>query len=401
MLVNVVAAPTTEVRRKTFLERKREVQKEKRQNQKAIARNEQGDEHVTRGTDGTYGTQTTHGTNTESNKWGAPRTTAAPCSAKAPRWNGKSDRQDVKETRLESKPKHIGGAKGFHSVARYDPSAQLLRPPAMHVKSTSYGCSAASRAKEESNNEEDDELVEQETENTETSSEIGSKERGNGIRHTEIESMDMETNTLRGMSVQERKRAKRDQWSERGEEEGSGGARASGTARFNGGQDRQAAVHNDEPTKSKVDMRKMLPEDIAAQVFAATKFSELGLAPRLVEHLEGVLGFSVPTHVQKVAIPLLLSGRDVLVNAETGTGKTLVYLLPIIHGLQEYSRRVSRNDGTFALILAPTRELCLQIYNVAKQVVAQRYHWLVPGYLIGGELKKKEKARLRKGNGLV
>lgn len=49
-----------------------------------------------------------------------------------------------------------------------------------------------------------------------------------------------------------------------------------------------------------------------------------------------------------------------------------------------------------ALVLVPTRELCLQVYGIAQQLV-HRFHWLVPGYIMGGENRAKEKARLRKG----
>ena len=54
-------------------------------------------------------------------------------------------------------------------------------------------------------------------------------------------------------------------------------------------------------------------------------------------------------------------------------------------------------DLEAALVLVPTRELCLQVYEVMKQLV-HRFQWLVPGYVMGGENRTKEKARLRKGN---
>jgi len=85
-----------------------------------------------------------------------------------------------------------------------------------------------------------------------------------------------------------------------------------------------------------------------------------------------------------------------LVKAATGTGKTLAYLAPIVHLLQMREPRVDRTHGTFALVLVPTRELCLQVYGIAQQLV-HRFHWIVPGYVMGGENRAKEKARLRKG----
>lgn len=56
----------------------------------------------------------------------------------------------------------------------------------------------------------------------------------------------------------------------------------------------------------------------------------------------------------------------------------------------------NRKDGTYALVLAPTRELCMQIYNVLRQL-CNPFPWIIPGMLIGGEKTKSEKARLRKG----
>ncbi|KAB1199912.1 DEAD-box ATP-dependent RNA helicase 17 [Morella rubra] len=108
------------------------------------------------------------------------------------------------------------------------------------------------------------------------------------------------------------------------------------------------------------------------------------------------MNFEAPTLVQAQAIPVVLSGRHVLVNAATGTGKTVAYLAPIIHCLQGQEPRVERSDGTFALVLVPTRELCMQVYEILQKLL-HRFHWIVPGYVMGGENRSKEKARLRKG----
>ncbi|KAI4379960.1 hypothetical protein MLD38_006196 [Melastoma candidum] len=131
-------------------------------------------------------------------------------------------------------------------------------------------------------------------------------------------------------------------------------------------------------------------------VFASCTFSSLGLHPTLCEQLKERLGFEAPTRVQAEAIPVVLSGRHVMVNAATGTGKTVAYLAPIVHVLQGYDSRIQRSDGTFALVLVPTHELCMQVFDVLQKLL-HRFHWIVPGYLMGGENRSKEKARLRKG----
>ncbi|KAJ6820071.1 DEAD-box ATP-dependent RNA helicase 17 [Iris pallida] len=131
-------------------------------------------------------------------------------------------------------------------------------------------------------------------------------------------------------------------------------------------------------------------------IFATCSFSDLGLHPNLCQHMQEKMGFEVPTEIQAQAIPVIMSGKHVLVNANTGTGKTLVYLAPIVHMLQMRDPRIERADGTFALVLVPTRELCMQVYEILQKLL-HRFHWIVPGYLMGGENRGKEKARLRKG----
>ncbi|KAK3135516.1 hypothetical protein QOZ80_5BG0419890 [Eleusine coracana subsp. coracana] len=131
-------------------------------------------------------------------------------------------------------------------------------------------------------------------------------------------------------------------------------------------------------------------------LFASCSFADLGLHPTLCAHLQDKMSFQAPTRIQAEAIPVAMSGQHMLVKAATGTGKTLAYLAPIVHLLQMREPRVERTDGTFALVLVPTRELCLQVYGIAQQLV-HRFHWIVPGYVMGGENRAKEKARLRKG----
>jgi ATP-dependent RNA helicase RhlE len=95
-------------------------------------------------------------------------------------------------------------------------------------------------------------------------------------------------------------------------------------------------------------------------------FSRFGLDPRLLQGVRA-LGFTQPTPIQAATIPAALKGQDVLGSAETGTGKTAAYLLPIMHRLlgEPTSPR-----GIRALILVPTRELALQVAEQADQLSA-------------------------------
>ena len=86
-------------------------------------------------------------------------------------------------------------------------------------------------------------------------------------------------------------------------------------------------------------------------------FSALNLHPTLLRGVEA-LGFVRPTPIQSQAIPHALEGRDLLANAVTGSGKTAAFLLPILHQLVDRPRGTTR-----ALVLAPTRELALQILD--------------------------------------
>ena len=87
------------------------------------------------------------------------------------------------------------------------------------------------------------------------------------------------------------------------------------------------------------------------------KFKNLGLSVNLISLLEG-LGYSKPTKIQSLSIPIALMGRDILGCAQTGTGKTASFVLPIIDIL---SNQKSKARMPRALILTPTRELADQI----------------------------------------
>ena len=84
-------------------------------------------------------------------------------------------------------------------------------------------------------------------------------------------------------------------------------------------------------------------------------FSQMGLATAQVRACES-LGYTNPTPIQTKSIPIILTGQDLIGCAETGTGKTAAFLLPIIQKISEKPR-----PGVRVLVLAPTRELALQI----------------------------------------
>ena len=87
------------------------------------------------------------------------------------------------------------------------------------------------------------------------------------------------------------------------------------------------------------------------------KFSELGLHPLVLKSVESQ-GYETPTPIQAETIPALVDGRDVIGLAQTGTGKTAAFALPALSDLAEAGRA---NDGPFALVLTPTRELAIQV----------------------------------------
>jgi ATP-dependent RNA helicase RhlE len=92
-------------------------------------------------------------------------------------------------------------------------------------------------------------------------------------------------------------------------------------------------------------------------------FTALGLNDRLVQ---GILatGYSTPTEIQARAIPLAVQGKDIIGSAQTGTGKTAAFTLPILNRLAE---KTEKNNHIKALILTPTRELAQQIEDAVKQ----------------------------------
>jgi superfamily II DNA/RNA helicase len=126
-------------------------------------------------------------------------------------------------------------------------------------------------------------------------------------------------------------------------------------------------------------------------------FSSFGLHEDVMEGIHS-LGFKSPTPIQAQAIPMVLEGRDLIGNAQTGTGKTGAFLLPVLNSIAQ-----NKPQGIHCLILAPTRELVKQIdeqidglgyFSGAKSVT-------IYGGGIGGEIWEKQKTALVEGVDIV
>jgi ATP-dependent RNA helicase RhlE len=136
---------------------------------------------------------------------------------------------------------------------------------------------------------------------------------------------------------------------------------------------------------------------IPAKGYVLTTFDDLGLMPRLVRRLTE-LGLTEPTPIQTRAIPAALEGRDVLGLAQTGTGKTAAFGLPMIHALGKRGQKPAPKTAA-GLILAPTRELAKQIADNLRAYTKGSH--LKVGVVIGGASINMQAQMLRKGTDLL
>ncbi|RYE71608.1 MAG: DEAD/DEAH box helicase, partial [Hyphomicrobiales bacterium] len=127
------------------------------------------------------------------------------------------------------------------------------------------------------------------------------------------------------------------------------------------------------------------------------KFSELGLPANIVAALDAA-GFATPTPIQAKAIPPQLEGKDILGIAQTGSGKTAAFGLPILAGLAELGGRANPMT-TRALILAPTRELAVQIEEVLQKLSAGMR--LSTVLVLGGVSRHSQIQKIAKGVDVV
>jgi ATP-dependent RNA helicase DeaD len=118
-------------------------------------------------------------------------------------------------------------------------------------------------------------------------------------------------------------------------------------------------------------------------------FQDLGLSPHLLAALNRASYFE-PTPIQAAFIPVALSGRDVIGQAQTGTGKTAAFLLPFLN-----SWRDNNEPGPQALVLAPTRELVVQVSEEGRKLAPTRHCRSVPIY--GGQRFREQLHEMKKG----
>ncbi|KAK7686966.1 ATP-dependent RNA helicase [Cerrena zonata] len=159
--------------------------------------------------------------------------------------------------------------------------------------------------------------------------------------------------------------------------------------------------------KSKKEEKKQAEEEVTRELtkpsanadhddVVTDKFEEAGLSEPTMKAIND-MGFKTMTKVQAKTIPPLLAGRDVLGAAKTGSGKTLAFLIPAIEML--YSLKFKPRNGTGVVIVSPTRELALQIFGVARELMA--HHTQTFGIVIGGANRRQEAEKLVKGVNLL
>ncbi len=122
------------------------------------------------------------------------------------------------------------------------------------------------------------------------------------------------------------------------------------------------------------------------------EFSQMNLKPELVEALRRI-GFISPTEVQAESIPIVLDGKDVVVRAKTGTGKTGAFTIPILQMLEKGHRGIS------AIVIVPTRELAIQVSGVASRIGSPLGFRTVTVY--GGASINVQISEIRRGASLV
>ncbi|ORY13503.1 P-loop containing nucleoside triphosphate hydrolase protein [Clohesyomyces aquaticus] len=161
---------------------------------------------------------------------------------------------------------------------------------------------------------------------------------------------------------------------------------------------KRAAVQKRKRDDVDVEKLERAVEELDPKVLTSRNFTDLPLSDPTKQGLKSA-HFAVMTDIQAKAIPLALKGHDILGAAKTGSGKTLAFLVPVLENLYRL-QHVGVDAGLGALIISPTRELAIQIFDVLCKLGKQG-HMFAAGLVIGGKSLESERQALTRMNILV
>ncbi|KAF9428190.1 pre-mRNA processing RNA-helicase, partial [Podila epigama] len=128
------------------------------------------------------------------------------------------------------------------------------------------------------------------------------------------------------------------------------------------------------------------------------KWTQAGLPAGCIQVIKDKLNYNAPTAIQSQAIPAIMSGRDVIAVAKTGSGKTIAFILPMLRHIKD-QRPLESMEGPIAIIMTPTRELAVQIHKECKNFLKVLGLRAVCAY--GGSPIKDQIAELKRGAEIV
>ena len=163
------------------------------------------------------------------------------------------------------------------------------------------------------------------------------------------------------------------------------------------GTDTQATPKNDSPANAtKVPSAKAAPAKVSGEI---ETFADLDL-PGPIQDAITAAGYTKPSDIQAAIIPALLDGNDVIAQSQTGSGKTAAFALPVLANLKMGSRKASRSNGPAVLVLAPTRELAMQVAASFEKYAGDLKDFAVTA-IYGGQDYIPQKRALRNGVSVV
>lgn len=186
----------------------------------------------------------------------------------------------------------------------------------------------------------------------------------------------------------------------------TGGPRPSSRDSSFGVKPKKVYSPNLKPAKSSLPkspvVKKKLKIDEA--LFSASSFEELGLPPLLIDRLNKE-GLTSPTEVQSASIPVISQRHDAVIQSYTGSGKTLAYLLPILSEIGPLKRAreqgsSEKRSGIEAVVVAPSRELGMQIVREVEKILGPDDKRLVQ-QLVGGANRSRQEEALKKNKPII